>query len=1497
MIRFKNIFLARAAMTLLVAVLTAATAWAQNSEDLDGYTFATEGEGDSKVYLINNEADLERLAAYVNSGHDCYGMTFKLNASFTMTAEHTPIGEYQNRGFQDPTSWCKFSGNFDGNHQTITNLTVNRPDQSHVGLFGFVLRPNDATINPVVKDVTLVNCHITGKANTGGIAGRLDKAIIQNCHVSGTIAGTVADAYQHGGIVGAAAYLTYITGCTVAGTISTTVSNDRYGGIVGWGTGVHVTSCENAANITGPGKYHGGIIGEGPDSEGYCSQCLNTGIVEGNSYKGGIVGSSTSNLFSNCYYASPCETRALNDVDVSGATRAYPITTGSHIGNITFTSEDPKVITSTLSGISYCKPGDVTLTLTPKLNREAFVSYSCEGGTLTNLDDADGTHTLTINKQAVTIDATTSPYTLFSGYTADGYIIPNNYNTNSSEAYTKLVDGNINTKWCVVCTNSSWKTSSMDFHTATPIIMKGYVLTTGNDVEKNPGRNPKTWKLYGKATSVDEWTEIDARDIVAHPEDSLPKTNKTEKTYQTASNTASYQYFRFEVTSLAGIMSNSDWTLELSELQLFGTEDLLYNSNIAYATIDGLNYQYTGQPIELNYTVKDADGNVLTLVQDYTAALSPNTMQEMGFYTLTLTGTGNYSGTKVATLEVSGTLDGSGTTGDPYLIGSDQDWKTFAYLINNHNSDYGKKSYKLTADIAVSTMVGTSDVNGFGGTFDGAGHTMTLDLTADGDYCAPFRYSCNAASYKRLHIAGTITTSYKYAGGLIGYHKGYNASIDNCWSSVTINSDIAEGSCYHGGFMGQSDGSTSIRNCLFDGKLLGRLQNCGGFVGYSPSWKVLYVYNSLFNPTETGSINTCYTFSYYYSDKIENCYYVQALGDAQHSNAVGSKTSDELQACLGNGWEIKDNKVVPILDIKNVASCTITYTGAFLYTGSEISVPVTVKDMDDNILASSNYTVSISPNPVKDVGIYTLTITGQNGYTGTAIRKIEVLEKFSGAGTETDPYFIASADDWNLLAKHVEKGISASMTAYYKLTADISVTTMVGTETNVFKGKFDGCGHTLTVNYTSSDRFTAPFRFVGACEIKNLHTAGSITINASTVAAYYASGLIGENKVFGVSTIEKCWSSVDISCTGKSVSYAYFGAFIASASSYNILTFTNCLSDGNISVVGTGANCAGFVASNNPNKTVFNNCLMAGTLTLPSGNSYSRTFTRSSSTVEYNNSYYTQNVCASNQGTAVGDKTITELATSLGEGWTVNNSKVVPVVFDVRNLPGCIVLADDATDNSTKLDAEGKDKVMLDGRTLKKNDQWNTICLPFDVTLDESPLAGATAKTLTGASIDGNTVTLTFGDDVETLSAGVPYIIKWESGADIVNPVFTGVTIDKTDNSITKGDVQFKGYYDAFGINATNTNIYYMTAGNTLKHTGVARTLKGCRAYFQFGGNNAARNIVLDFGDATDVTPLMFAEGEEVEGVAWYDLAGRKLDKQPTKKGLYIFNGKKIVIK
>ena len=214
------------------------------------------------------------------------------------------------------------------------------------------------------------------------------------------------------------------------------------------------------------------------------------------------------------------------------------------------------------------------------------------------------------------------------------------------------------------------------------------------------------------------------------------------------------------------------------------------------------------------------EGKTLAEGTDYTASFSPATVQEVGEYTLTITGKGSYTGTKIVTFEVRRTLYGSGTADDPYLIGSDIDWKTFANWINNENTTYRNKYYKLTADINVTTTVGTSEDNSFRGTFDGDGHTMTLDLTSEGDYWAPFRYGYNGVTLKRIHVAGTINTSHRYAAGLVGYQK-YDLNIINCWNSVTINSSTNENYPDHGGFIGYVYGTTNLTNCRFDGKLLG----------------------------------------------------------------------------------------------------------------------------------------------------------------------------------------------------------------------------------------------------------------------------------------------------------------------------------------------------------------------------------------------------------------------------------------------------------------------------------------------------------------------------------------------------------------------------------------------------------------------------------------------------------------------------------------------------
>ena len=250
-----------------------------------------------------------------------------------------------------------------------------------------------------------------------------------------------------------------------------------------------------------------------------------------------------------------------------------------------------------------------------------------------------------------------------------------------------------------------------------------------------------------------------------------------------------------------------------------------------------------------------------------------------------------------------------------------------------------------------------------------------------------------------------------------------------------------------------------------------------------------------------------------------------------------------------------------------------------------------------------------------------------------------------------------------------------------------------------------------------------------------------------------------------------------------------------------------------------------------------------------------------------------------------------------------------------------------ANDDS-QADADGKNSaiiaakagkladVKLADRVFSADTKWNTVCLPFDVDLTDTncPLYGAIAKTLTDAAMDGTHVTLTFGGDVTKLQAGIPYIIRWETGGDIGEPVFYGVTLkdctpEQRTISLADGHVKFIGYYDAFDIDTPdNDDIFYMTANNQLKHTGNKRTLKACRAYFQFSENflNNAREFELVFGDETTGIASM-DNGERImdhEAGAWYDLQGRRVsvssvssENSVLPKGVYIRNGKKVVIK
>ena len=244
-----------------------------------------------------------------------------------------------------------------------------------------------------------------------------------------------------------------------------------------------------------------------------------------------------------------------------------------------------------------------------------------------------------------------------------------------------------------------------------------------------------------------------------------------------------------------------------------------------------------------------------------------------------------------------------------------------------------------------------------------------------------------------------------------------------------------------------------------------------------------------------------------------------------------------------------------------------------------------------------------------------------------------------------------------------------------------------------------------------------------------------------------------------------------------------------------------------------------------------------------------------------------------------------------------------------------IGLADNA--DNTQVITDNADKtcnVTLAGRTLYKDGNWNTLCLPFDFDLaaDEA-FAGAELMTLSASYFNAGELTLSF-EKAESIEAGVPYIVRWTEGSNIVNPVFNGVTISST---AAATETASSSYVDFVGTNSP-VNIYteektnlYLGAGNTLYYPLNANfNVNACRAYFTLKSGLVAgepaggvRAFVLNFGEGSDTNGIIAAEADSSlfplhsSHSIWHTLDGKRLDKQPTTKGIYIRNGHKVVVK
>ena len=184
-----------------------------------------------------------------------------------------------------------------------------------------------------------------------------------------------------------------------------------------------------------------------------------------------------------------------------------------------------------------------------------------------------------------------------------------------------------------------------------------------------------------------------------------------------------------------------------------------------------------------------------------------------------------------------------------YYIGTVQDWKDFAALINNATES--EASARMIADIDLGTdqaVIGNYHfddekgdiIRAFKGTFDGQGHTLTvhLDSTDWNVGLAPFMYVDSGAVIMNLHVDGSVTNGGCSAAGIACRMMG-DFTVSRCWSSVRLQSyDMGSVQGTIGGFLSWTNAANSeiiIEDCIFTGEIV-NIHCCAGFMSHNENF-------------------------------------------------------------------------------------------------------------------------------------------------------------------------------------------------------------------------------------------------------------------------------------------------------------------------------------------------------------------------------------------------------------------------------------------------------------------------------------------------------------------------------------------------------------------------------------------------------------------------------------------------------------------------------------
>ena len=823
---------------------------------------------------------------------------------------------------------------------------------------------------------------------------------------------------------------------------------------------------------------------------------------------------------------------------------------------------------------------------------------------------------------------------------------------------------------------------------------------------------------------------------------------------------------------------------------------------------------------------------------------------------------GRSDGISVRLVRSSLEKDGEGN----YLLSSAQDWKDFAAIVNSGTNPAANA--KMTADIDLGddqTHIGDNNNLSYAycGVFDGQGHKLNVNYYSsssstdvEGGYSiAPFR-NINGATIKNLAVTGNIT-GYMHCAGVVGYAASPSTNLIN---NVTVSANITILNTHGGGFIGHNENATTtIQDCLFNGTINGK--NGGSTVGVFFGWSGNATM-SLINCLENGSYTNCSTFTPtscpgYAVPTVTNCYYTVS-GSYPGTHATSAQLADGTIA-----YKLQNNR-------------------GDLVWGQRIGT-----DAEPVLTNDENYRV----------------YRGKNDYTNSPEEAYEGIQQ-DGEGN----YLLGCLSDWQDFAEIVNSGTNAAANA--KMTADIDLgddQTHIGSMTEgtepFYAGVFDGQGHTLTVNFVGgSNQIVAPFTLISSATIKNLHVAGSIQ------SSYAYIGVVGMAGIGSV--ISKVWMSATMNTTQDGWVQS------AAIAGYCDGSIQDCLFTGTYTSNG-GGYMGGFYGYTNASPTI-TNCLSTGTFSQGNwqGNGV------------HTNCYLKQYPAALTTGCSwATNETLSDgtIATALQN----ERAEEVWVQDPVTNQPMLAIFANGVTltdgDNLSALETfAGKTCTVAYSRSFTAG-MSSTVCLPFAFAKGSV----GTFYTFTGISKSGSEyiadMTEYTGDNLE---ANTPYLFLPSATGNVDFGGTYAIPASLTAGSTVSGDWTFLGTYETvswteaptgiYGFSAQNVDAQGISQGEFVK-VGAYVRIKPMRCYLKYDDGNSdyagARSMTRGAeaeqlpetikvrliganGEATSIGSLQTKTGEVTfDSDAWYTLEGVQLNGKPTRKGIYVNNGKKVIIK